>query len=360
MAQIGSTSVTMDAIKQIINDFGGSAGNDLTTFFQSNDSNKWSKYKPVKWTGDFPSDSLDEWWRASDGLCGFTSASILFNDTTALVNAYKSGNTFVYTPPSGGSSTPMRLGDFRRYLSTAMPPILSFTASGQIYANNSSSSCTFTILGNGDIDTSYNLRMSDFLPTGFGSLSEFYFGVIVTQGTSVLFTRSKSSAIGTDANFTKSVSVKASDLNGAGNYTAYPVFVSPTGKRYIACPIGGVNFSVITSADASKVGWMANSGYYTRVGGNITFKGRLAYSKSYGGIAVQVQPYVMHSNGLKDLLGSYVSVTLPTTSATTGYYDFSTTVKASTQFGDVYWLDVNYGSNLANKDSIQLVENLDM
>ena len=358
MAIIPNTNVNLATnVRDVLNTAGASVGNDATAYFSSSVIKAWwSKYKPTKYANQ-PFLDDDRRWQGENGLCGFKSGSVKFNDTSALISAYRSGATFIYEAPSGTANAPMRLGDFRGYYTDAKSPIWSFTISGQIYANNASSSCSFTILGNGDINTTYNIRMSDLLSNETTTLAQYYFGVIITDNNgSVKLTKKGGTAIGTSSSFTTSVSVTKSELSGAGSYIAYPCFISPDSKTYIACPISSIPFKVLNSANEGQVGWADGSGSLSMaVNGAITFGGQLLYSKSYGGNTVLVQPYVMQSSGTRVNIGSSISITLPTTSSDRGTYNFSTSSRNyANKSGDVYWLEVAYGENYADKNYLNL------
>lgn len=354
---IPSTNVTMVDIRDTLNDAGGVVDNNLVSFFSASAKiNKWAKYKPTKYYGlNFATGNESPLqWQAGDGLCGFTSGSVVFNAISSLVAAYKAGATFVYELPTGGSSYPYRLGDFRGYYPSAKAPIWSFTYTGQMASNNSASRSTFTILGNEDINTSYNLRMSDILPDGSMALSSYYFGVVIVNSSgSVVLTKKSASPIGTSAGFTLDVTVTQNEVGAAGLYTAYPVFINAEGNSFVACPIAPIEFQIVTSVDADKVGWMADSMSVSNVG-KFTIGAQIAYSKSFGGTNVRITPVVAHANGLIEELASYESVTLPATTSDPGYYDYSRTLGIqSISPGDKFRLVMYYGSNFGNIATIE-------
>lgn len=358
MAVIPSTNVNLATnICDVLNAAGGSVGSDgnVASFFTSEAKiNKWAKFKPVICSNQ-PFLDDDRRWQGDTGLCGFASDSIVFGSAAELVSAYISGSTFVYEIPSGGTKEPMRLGDFRLYYTDAKAPILSFGYTGQMASNDSSSSSTFTILGNGDIDTAYNLRMSDILPDGATALAEYYFGIIIVNSSgSVVLTKSSGTGIGTSASFTQNITVKQTEVGSAGVYTAYPMFTNSGGNRFIACPIASITFQIVTSVDADKVGFVDQSGTYT-IGSKFTVAAQIAYSKSFGNTSVRITPVVTHSNGLTEELAAYESVTLPSITNDTGYYNYSRTLQMqSIQTGDVFKLVMYYGSNFGNIATIRL------
>lgn len=231
MAIIPDSNVNLASnVRDVLNGAGGSVGNGLTSFFTAAAKiNKWAKFKPtIYYNQPFLDD--DRRWKGDNQLCGFTEGSVLFNDTQALVDAHKSGNTFVYVIPSGGTAEPMRLGDFRLYKTDAKSPIWSFEYTGQMATNSPSSSSTFRVLGNGDIDDNYNLKLSDLSPSG-NAISGWYFGIIITDSSNTVKNIVQSaSGIGIAKNFEATVTVTASQFI-AGKYKAYPCFVNPANNK---------------------------------------------------------------------------------------------------------------------------------
>lgn len=360
MTVIPTSNVLLEDIRDTLNNAGASVANDPTTFFTSAAKiNKWAKYKPVHYPVDFLND--DRRWQGY-GTCGFQESSIRFDSSDELVAAHKAGTTFKYVLPTGTSASPYRLGDFRGYYPSAKAPIWSLSAEGQIYTNDTSSTMSFTILGNGDVDSDYNLTMKDIMPDGATSLSDYYFAVIIVNSSGgIEFTQMSDSTIGTSSSFTKTATISQSQLGDVGNYTAYPCFVNATGKDFIACPIGAVSFSVLTSKDTGKVGWMAGTGYWQQTGGKKTFVAQLAYTEEYKGITVKVSAKVLRS-GSYEIVGSTQDVTLPTTPDSTSadgknyYYNYSYSTISDTQDDDVFYFFVYWGNNYANEASIELKE----
>lgn len=89
----------------------GTSSRDVGTLCTSDRINKWSKYKPTRYSAIAP--TMDQFWKANDGYCGFdlTTARISnATDVDGMVN-----NVWTYLPPRGGEDEPYRLGDFRGY-----------------------------------------------------------------------------------------------------------------------------------------------------------------------------------------------------------------------------------------------------
>lgn len=97
--------------------------------------NMWSKYKPVVYQG-FP-DRASEWWRATDGNCGFIAKQIASYESLPE-NMDGDMNGWIREFPAGGQHSPYRLFDFAKYNHTARPFISQFQAPERIDQNTSS------------------------------------------------------------------------------------------------------------------------------------------------------------------------------------------------------------------------------
>ena len=111
MAKVGTSNVNVQEIGSILNAAGGSVNinQPLTFFTTAAKINKWSFYKPVSYAKDFDMTELD-FKNADDGFV-FTDYASIDNLITALNN----NSVWDYRLPTGGSSSPYRLGDFRGY-----------------------------------------------------------------------------------------------------------------------------------------------------------------------------------------------------------------------------------------------------
>lgn len=359
MAVIPDTNVNLATnIRDVLNAAGGSVGNNVTSFFKTEAKiNKWARYKPTIYYGlDFP-DGTEEpkQWQAKDGLCGFDESSILFNSTSALVSAFSNDSVYTYLMPTGGTAAPLRLGDFRGYKTDAVSPIWSFDYTGQIYANDSSSSSTFTILGNSSIDADNNLQIKDILPDGVSSLSDFYFGVVIADKSgTVKQTIKAGSKLGPDAGFSSSVTLSQSQLGTTGNYLAYPCFIDAEGRQFVAAPTGLLEFEVLASADAEKLGWMAGTGKWAS-SDRFTYQGQLGYTSSWEGQNVFISLQVNNSD-----YGNGEEVTLSHDSVSDDgkvfYMTYTRSIRMAVSGEDSYRLRCGYGNEWLNNTYLQLDE----
>jgi hypothetical protein len=354
-----NTNLTVSDIRDTLNANGGTTDNEFSSLFKAAaNHNKWSKEKPTKYYKLLFAKGNEEpkQWQADNGLCGFVKSSVVFTDRDSLVESHKSGDIYIYELPTGGESYPFRIGDFRGYSTKAKSPILNFEREGEIVANNSSSSMSFNILGNSDIDEDSNLLISDILPDGSTSLEDYYFAVVVTDNSGDCKALCKSSSkIGTSKGFSRSATLTYSQLGLAGSYIAYPCFVNSLGDEYVACPMPSISFKIAASADDFMVGWMDNTGYCYR-GAKFTFGAQLAYNNQFGGAKVRIYVIVVNQNFQETEVGSYDEITLPEVTTDRGYYDFMTTKVVSYNAGDRFRLRVYYGSQFLNTDDIELGE----
>lgn len=99
----------------------GAGADDTGAVCTSSNINKWARYKPVV---NASLDSSND-GKGGDGNYGF--AIVTATSLSTLVSSFDDGmNGWTYVKPSGGASSPYRLGDFRGYNHRALPPIGDF------------------------------------------------------------------------------------------------------------------------------------------------------------------------------------------------------------------------------------------
>lgn len=160
---ISVTDVSQTIREYIYDDFGAIIGysTDVGTLCKSAKVNKWSRYKPVD--GAWPGITL-----------GFEIAS-----TNATKPAKSHFTQWVYKPPTGGSTSPFRLGDFRGYDHDSTTLLQKATNMGvtffgtQTAGNDIKVSCDF-----GDYATLASIKnMTKF--------ADCYLGLAVYKGTTI-------------------------------------------------------------------------------------------------------------------------------------------------------------------------------
>lgn len=107
---IPQTNVRAEDIRDTLASHGGTVGNDIASFFkEAAKINKWSFYKPYSYPKDFGITDTEIY--SID--CGMTFN--VYPTPASTVAALNTGTVWRYNLPTGGASSPYRLGDFRGY-----------------------------------------------------------------------------------------------------------------------------------------------------------------------------------------------------------------------------------------------------
>ena len=120
---IPTTNVSMADIRDTLNANNGTVDNTLGSFFKDAAKiNKWAKYKPVSYKGDFPLNGVQ--WKG-DGSSSVWGMLVNISNAVSASGGYSVYQTpsinYSHILPSGGSSSPYRLHDFRGYYPKAKP-----------------------------------------------------------------------------------------------------------------------------------------------------------------------------------------------------------------------------------------------
>lgn len=157
--------VSIDDVKSVL----GESSNDLATLCKSANINMFSRYKPVSYPKLFDVTDAE---RKSIGH-GISPASKASTSLSGALIKEVAQLNWSYTKPSGGSSSPYRLGDFKGYYHDAVPVVQCVYDGG--FSHAISNSNTFKI--HFDIDpgeSTYNLQGYD-LTAGNINLKEYRF-----------------------------------------------------------------------------------------------------------------------------------------------------------------------------------------
>lgn len=162
MAALPSTEITTSMVANAI----GAASNDVGTLCSHSNVNKWSKWKPVslaKVTGLTESD-------LSSVKYGFTipSANAAGSDTLSA--------SWTYNKPTGGSTSPYRLGDFRNYQHSSEIPY-SFLIPSLI--SKGSGTVLVKMIPDSTLETG-NLTCADLF-------ANMYLGIMIKRGTEIRY-----------------------------------------------------------------------------------------------------------------------------------------------------------------------------
>lgn len=181
-------------------------------------TNMWSRYKPVHIYGTLFVDRDVQWWKGSSGTAGFSFPSV--NNYSEIPGKYTSGkmNGWLYVPPSGGATSPYRLGDFEKYKHDAIAPISTFVCPKKIVAGDSFS-CSCMGAADTDIekDTPGSVSFSDISRDSL-PLSEWYFGIVVTDASGTV----KGRVAGPGKGPTATCTFDAATLTKGETYDVYP------------------------------------------------------------------------------------------------------------------------------------------
>lgn len=199
--------VSIDDLKSL---FGEPSG-DLATLCKSSKINVWAKYKPTVYPSPFP----DDWYKSKDGNYGLNiTVDNRVSSWSALVAEYSKANngySNIYKRPSGGATSPYRLGDFRGYNHKAKPEISDYLAATN-YLEDSQIS----------LSVAYNVVTADGDQVSYNAIDAFrdlYFGYVITD------ISGKTLKLIATASTTSSYEVRlAARTLLAGTYRLYPMF----------------------------------------------------------------------------------------------------------------------------------------
>lgn len=133
MAVIPDTNVNLATnIRDVLNAAGSSCTNEAISFFDSRAViNENSRYKPVSYGKNFDMDD-DDFYAVN---WGFTIPT--YANYPAMKTAVNNGETWTYNRPYGGSASPYRLGDYRKYDTEAQAPFKMEASNGSgVYLGN--------------------------------------------------------------------------------------------------------------------------------------------------------------------------------------------------------------------------------
>lgn len=189
---------------------------DLGTLCSLNEKyiNKWSKYKPVG--NNFTTNRPNDWWKGTMKNCGINF--VQHSTIKELIDSVNAGtNQHPYQPPSGGVSSPFRLGDFCKYNSTILPPIVAGNIEGT-YSKNNNSFNAGCLINQGMSED--ELTVTDIFSN---ELKNVYYGAAL-QGTnnSIMWITTASDI----KNGTSSVTIPMSGLTANQTYYLYQFLVS--------------------------------------------------------------------------------------------------------------------------------------
>jgi len=230
---LGTTNITTTLVGNTI----GVASRDVGTLCSSSLINKWSKYKPVIYPA-ITTDGITNWWKAVDGSCGLSIPEYLNIDN--LLTAITNGAIWNYNKPTGGSSSPYRLGDFRGYEHSASKPYKNITIPSSAYNGLTGSQIGASIIVPND-SSNIELRISDL-----DTIKDCYLGLYITNGTYSQWMTSTLSI----SNGSASISMPIYGIP-TGTYYAYPFLCSIS--KAINGDAGGAVFYPFDGVDRKQI-----------------------------------------------------------------------------------------------------------
>lgn len=129
---LSDSNISINDVKTIL----GTDSTNVVDLCTDTNINPWSKWKPINSNATTLTDTILSNTKYGIGLRTITLADIK-TITNQLVPSYKNWQKgYVYDAPTGGASSPYRLGDFRNYEHNGYPPIMShFSGTNNILDN---------------------------------------------------------------------------------------------------------------------------------------------------------------------------------------------------------------------------------
>lgn len=248
------------SVDDVADCLGMNRSSTLADLCTSSKINVWAKYKPTDYNAAFS----DNWSKGKDGNYGLNiTTDNRVSSWSALVAEYSKANngySNIYKRPSGGASSPYRLGDFRGYNHKAKPEIGDYLAATN-YIEDSQIS----------LSVAYNVITADGDQVSYRDVEVYkglYFGYVITD------ISGKTLKLIVTASTTSSYEVRiAARTLLAGNYRLYPMFCnvdystnhSLRGMYCYAVPNlnGGKIMSVITQSQSVAANFKSIFAEYT-------------------------------------------------------------------------------------------------
>lgn len=149
-----NTDISIMAVRNCL----GYPSTDLGTLCTCDKVNMWSRYKPVIYNVD-TTNGITDWYKGRYGNCG-----IKLQSYNSPLEAGKANWTL--ERPTGGVTSPYRLGDFRGYNHNAVPFLTIQAPENILIDTGKQSSCIFHVI-NQSVDSKSNLTWDDFSSTNY-------------------------------------------------------------------------------------------------------------------------------------------------------------------------------------------------
>lgn len=170
---LGTTGITTSAVGNAL----GTTSRNVSALCKHTNINKWAKGKPVPYATSVG---------ITDANRKFVNQGLNLNDATSInigtlfTNA-ANGKGWNYTPPSGGTNQPFRLGDFRGYNHSATAPFNynSFPTTVETYSTTANTSFRILVNSGSELDLATDFAHIE----NFGDLSSWRYAIAYKHST---------------------------------------------------------------------------------------------------------------------------------------------------------------------------------
>lgn len=176
MAALPETGITTSMVGNAL----GTTSRDVGTLCKHSSINKWAKYKPIAYNTTSP---LTEAQRKEKNY-GIEAWSGSSPNQVIIFHLFTDGSTSItYNAPSGGTVSPYRLGDFRKYNHDATAPIQNFFKSGQNWTTTTSWQDIQPIEGIGADETILTKQEVYYCTDADGNVEPLEYCIAIKSGT---------------------------------------------------------------------------------------------------------------------------------------------------------------------------------
>ena len=222
-------------VRDVLNSAGGKVGNNVISFFTpAANINYWNKHKPVSLDVAFCQD-FDEskpnynqyWWKA-DGSCGFKPyGGFAVTQLPGIIDGKL--NKWEYELPSGGPTSPYRLGDFAGYNTNALPMIHSLQVPSVVSVKQTNMISITAFITNPNPES---ITLSDL-----STIGDYYPAVYMEYERNGEYRTARGSKPLSEGGFNIDVGINTdTGLNRIGTWTIYPYITNAENNHNYTIP----------------------------------------------------------------------------------------------------------------------------
>lgn len=212
--------------------------------------NEWSKFKPVVSPKIIMAEDDEERWRGANRQCGFTIPRA--ETMASFRSALEDGSAlWSYTPPRGGTTEPMRMGDYRGYNPDAVCPLGDFITNGisENGSNNVYGDVTFAVdvLDNLEDNIMYGDISIDGTP-----LTDFYLGIYAWDKSGIWIFKTNKQPLGVEYNFNVTIPMTTKEWNVIPFFCSVPqdsIEGEESQGIYVSANVPAKKVTIISSND---------------------------------------------------------------------------------------------------------------